>query len=201
MQTLKAVALENMTKLILFLLLFMANSVAWSEDHYPGLQVDVKRDGRLYTFNASFDTPLTKCAAYHYLIDYEAARNLPGVVSLLAHRQSANKVKVEFTAAERFLFFTVQIISVTENTEKPFDGVSFIQLAGKSKLFQGSWNIESTQQGSTLKFNGVWEPSDRVPVFIVDLFIKGSFIDKFSAIAKLAEKRKDMLPANCADRL
>lgn len=188
-----------MAKLILFLLLFMTNNMAWSEDIYQGLQVDVKRDGRVYTFNASFDTPLTKCAAYHYLIDYEAARNLPGVVKLLAHRQSANKVKVEFTAEEHFLFFTAQIISVTENTEKPFDGVSFVQLTGKSKLFQGSWDIEPTQQGSTLKFNGLWEPSDRVPVFLIDLFIKGSFIDKFSAIAKLAEKRKDRLLTNCAD--
>lgn len=189
-----------MAKLILFLLLFLANNITWAEDSYQGLQVDVKRDGRVYTFNASFDTPLTKCAAYHYLIDYEAAKNLPGVVKLVAHRQSANKVKVELTAEEHFLFFTVRIISVTENTEKPFDGVSFIQLTGKSKLFQGNWDIESTQQGSTLKFNGLWEPSDRVPVFFVDLFIKGSFINKFSAIAKLAEKRKDMQLANCTDQ-
>lgn len=185
-----------MTKLILFLLLFMTNSLAWS-DHYRGLQVDVTREGRLYTVNASFDTPLTKCAAYHYLTDYEAARSLPGVVSLLAQRQSANKARVELTAEERFLFLTIRIVSVIENTEKPFDGVSFIQITGKSKLFQGSWDIEPTQQGSTLKFNGLWEPSARVPLFVVDLFIRGSLIDKFSAIAELAEKRKDMLPANC----
>ena len=188
-----------MTKLILFLLLFMADNMAWSDDPYQGLQVDVKRDGRLYNFSASFDTPLTKCAAYHYLIDYEAAKNLPGVVELLAHRQSANKVKVELAAEERILFFKIQIISVMEYTEKPFDSISFIQLAGKSKLFQGSWDIEPGQQGSTLRFNGLWEPGTRVPLFIIDLFIKSSLINKFSAIAQLAEKRKDMPSVSCAD--
>ncbi|WP_202812175.1 hypothetical protein, partial [Sulfuricella sp. T08] len=73
----------------------MTNNIAWSDAHYHGLQVDVKRDGPLYTLIASFDTPLTKCAAYHYLTDYEAAKNLPGVVESLAYRQSANKVKVK----------------------------------------------------------------------------------------------------------
>ena len=177
----------------------MANNMAWSDDHYRVLQVDVKRDGRLYTFNASFDTPLTKCAAYYYLTDYEAARNLPGVVELLAHRQSANKVKVELAAEEHILFFHVRITSVMEYTEKPLDNISFIQLAGKSKLFQGSWDIESNQQGSTLRFNGLWEPSIRIPLFFVDPFVKNSLINKFSAIAQLAEKRKDTLPANCTN--
>jgi len=188
---------SGMTKLILFLLLLMTNNFAWSDARYNGLQVDVKRDGRLYSFNASFDTPLTKCAAYHYLIDYEAAKSLPGVVGLLAHRQSADKVKVELTAEEHILFFNVQIISVMEYTEKPFDSISFIQLTGKSKLFQGNWDIESNQKGSTLRFHGLWEPGTRVPLFLIDLFIKNSLIDKFSAIARLAEKRKDIPQAGC----
>lgn len=189
-----------MMKLIVFLLLFMTNNMAWSDTHYHGLQVDIKRDGRLYTLNASFDTPLTKCAAYNYLIDYEAAKNLPGVVEVLAHRQSANKSKVELKAEEHILFFNVQITSVVEYTEKPFDGIAFIQLTGKSKLFQGSWDIEPNPQGSTLRFNGLWEPSTRVPLFLVDLFIKSSLTNKFSAIAQLAEKRKDMPPSVCVDR-
>lgn len=188
-----------MIKLILLLSLFMASTMAWSDDTYPGLQVDVNREGRLYSFDASFDTPLTKCAAYSYLVDYESAKDLPGVVELLARRQSAGKVKVELTAEESILFFTVQIISVLEYTEKPLDSISFVQLAGKSKLFQGSWDIEPNQKGSTLRFAGLWEPSARVPLFLVDLFIKNSLINKFSAIAKLAEKRKDRMPPSCVD--
>lgn len=187
-----------MTKQILFLLLFMTNSMVWSDAHYRGLQVDVKRDGRFYTFIASFDTPLTKCAAYQYLTDYEGARNLPGVVESVAYRQSANKVKVERTADERILFFNVRLHAVMEYTEKPFDSVAFTQLTGDSKTFQGNWEIEANQQGSTLRFKGLWEPDTLIPLFIIDHFAENGLIDKFSAIAQLAEKRKGALPGSCA---
>lgn len=187
-----------MMKRILFLSLFMTNHMAWSDPHYHGLQVDVKRDGRLYTFIASFDTPLTKCAAYHYLTDYEGAKNLPGVVDSSAYRQSVNKVRVERTADEQVLFFYVRLHAVMEYTEKPFDSIAFTQLTGDSKTFQGSWDIEPNQQGSTLRFTGLWEPDTLIPLFIIDHFAKNGLIDKFSAIARFAEKRKDALSASCA---
>lgn len=189
-----------MTKIILFLLLLMTSSnVAWSGVHYHGLQVDVKREGGLYTFNASFDTPLTKCAAYHYLTDYEAAKNLPGIVESIAHRQSANKVKVERTADEHILFFYVRLHSVIEFTENPFDSITFTQLTGDSKTFQGNWDIEPNQQGSTLRFKGLWEPDTVIPLFVIDHFAKNGLIDRFSAIAELAEKRKGTQPTSCVD--
>lgn len=188
-----------MTKIILFLFLFMTNNnMAWSDAHYHGLQVDVKRDGNLYTFNASFDTSLSTCAAYRYLTDYEAAKNLPGVVESSAYRQSANKVKVERTADEHVLFFYVRLHSVMEYTEKPFDNIAFTQLTGDSKTFQGSWDIEPNQQGSTLRFKGLWEPDTLIPLFIIDHFAKNGLIDRFNAIAELAEKRKNMQPTSCA---
>jgi hypothetical protein len=188
-----------MTKLIMFFLLCMASNFAWSYDHYHGLLVDVKRDGRLYTFIASFDTPLTQCAAYRYLTDYEAATNMPGVIESIAHRQSANQVQVDRTADEHVLFFDIRLHSVMVYTEKPFNGIDFTQLAGDSKTFQGSWDIEPNQKGSTLRFEGRWEPDTLIPLFIIDHFAKNGLIDKFNTIAQLAEKRKDMLPTSCID--
>lgn len=175
----------------------MVANVAWSGAPPHGLQVDVKRDGRLYTFHASFATSLSKCAAYHYLTDYEAATNLPGVVKSEASRQSATRVMVDRTADEHILFFSVRLHSVMEYTEKPFDGITFTQMQGDSKTFQGNWDIESNQQGSTLRFKGTWEPDTLIPLFIIDHFAKNGLIDKFSAIAQLAEKRKDILPGSC----
>ena len=187
-----------MTKLILFLLLFVtSNNLAWSDADSHGLQVDVKREGHQYTFNARFSTSLSSCAAYRYLTDYEAAKNLPGVLESKAYRQSANKVKVERTADEHILFFYVRLRSVMEYTEKPFDNITFSQVAGDSKVFQGSWDIEPNQQGSTFKFKGVWEPDTLIPYFVIDHFAKNGLLDKFNAIAELAEKRKDMQPTSC----
>lgn len=186
-----------MTKRILFGLLLMTATSAWPDTHYPGLQVDVKRDGSLYTFIASFDTTLTRCAAYRYLTDYEAAKSLPDVVESLAFRESADKVRVERTADEHILFFHVRLHSVMEYTEKPFDGVEFIQLSGDSRMFQGVWVIEPNQRGTIFKFHGTWQPDTLIPLFIIDHFAKNGLVDSFSDMARLAEQRKDILSARC----
>lgn len=188
-----------MMKRILFVWLLMTGTLAWPDTEYPGLQVDVKRAGSLYTFIASFDTPLTKCAAYRYLTDYEAAKSLPGVIESVAYRETANKVRVERTADEHVLFFHVRLHSIMEYTEKPYEGISFVQLSGDSKEFRGNWSIQPNQHGSTLRFQGAWEPDTLIPLFIIDHFAANGLVDRFSAIARLAEKRND-IDTQCEDR-
>lgn len=189
-----------MMKRILFGWLLMTSATAWPDTQYPGLQVDVRRVGDFYTFIASFDTPLTKCAAYNYLTDYEAAKSLPGVVESVAYRETANRVRVERTADEHVLFLHVRLHSVMEYMEDPYEGISFVQLSGDSKGFQGSWSIRPNPHGSTLRFQGLWEPDTLVPLFIIDHFAKNGLVDRFSAIAQLAEKRNDTDSTQCEGR-
>lgn len=98
---------------------------------------------------------------------------------------------------KRILFFNVRLHSVMEYTEKPFVGISFTQLQGDSKAFQGDWTIKPNPQGSTLRFRGVWEPDTVIPLFIIDHFAKNGLFTKFSAIAELAEKRKELPSSRC----
>ena len=175
----------------------MAGNTCWADERYPGLEVGVTRKGDVYFFVARFDTTLSQCAAYHYLTDYQAAKKLPGVIKSSYQRESADRVKVDRIASERILFFHVRIHSVMEYTEKPFDGLSFTQLSGDSKMFRGDWAIEPNQQGSTLRFSGTWEPDTLIPNFIIDHFAENGLIDKFSAVARLAEKLKDKLSNRC----
>ena len=186
-----------MMRRILFWLLLLTACPAWSDTPYPGLQVEVTREGSRYTFVASFDTTLTSCAAYQYLTDYEAAKELPGMVESLAFREARNKVRVERTADEQVLFFQVRLHSVMEYTEQPYERISFIQLSGDSKMFRGDWEIEPNPQGSRLKFHGLWEPDTLIPLFIIDHFARNGLIDRFSAIAMLAEKRKEAFADSC----
>ncbi len=188
-----------MKKLILSGLLLIITSANASDSHYPGLLVDVKRDGDLFTFNASFDTPLTKCAAYHYLTDYESAAAMPGVVESSSYRQSSTKVRVERTAVEHVLFFHVRLHSVIEYTENPIEDISFTQIAGDSKVFSGTWHIQPNRQGSRLNFHGIWEPDTLIPLFIIDHFAKNGLVDKFTAIAQLAEKRQNNKAPACLE--
>lgn len=184
---------------LLFFLLTTLITEAGIADPYPGLQVSEKRDGSLYTFTASFDTPLSKCAAYNFLTDYAAARQLPGIIQSDPHRRSANEVLVERTAVGRILFFHVRLHSVLKYTEKPYEGTSFTQVSGDSRIYEGSWEILPNGQGSTLRFKGLWEPDTIIPDFIIDYFAKNELADKFSAVARLAEKRKNLLPSVCID--
>jgi len=93
----------------------------------------------------------------------------------------------------------IRLHSVMEYTEQPQDGIEFIQLSGNSKLFQGNWRIESNPQGSTLRYSGQWEPDTLIPLIIIDHFAEHGLLDRFSAIAQLAQDRKGLLSENCAN--
>ena len=188
-----------MMKRIAFGLLMLTSGLAWADPHYPGLQVAVQRDGGVYSFTAKFDSPLSKCAAYRYLTDNEAAKELPGMVESLALRESASKVKVERTVDEHVLFVTVRLRSVMEYTERPYDGLALIQLTGDSKSFRGNWHIEANPTGSTLSFQGTWQPDSMIPLFIIDHFAQNGLLDRFSDIARMGEQRKDKFAASCAN--
>jgi ribosome-associated toxin RatA of RatAB toxin-antitoxin module len=185
-------------QILTVLFVLSANNSAWAGSPYPGLQVDVSRAGTRYTLRASFDTPLSRCAAYHYLTDYEAARLLPGVVESRAVREADGKVRVDRTADEQILFMRIRLHSVMAYTEQAPDGIAFNQLSGDSKLFQGTWRIEPNRQGSTLRFQGQWEPETLIPLFIIDHFARHGLLDKFSAIAQLAQERNEILSVRCA---
>jgi hypothetical protein len=178
----------------------MTANVACAGNPYPGLQVDVSREGARYTLQASFDTPLSRCAAYNYLTDYEAATLLPGVIESRAVREADGKVRVDRTADEQILFMRIRLHSVMEYTEQAQDGIEFNQLSGDSKLFHGTWGIEPNRQGTTLRFQGQWEPDTLIPLFIIDHFARHGLLDRFSAIAQLAQERKEILSASCTDR-
>ncbi|NCN89391.1 MAG: hypothetical protein GW936_08140, partial [Gallionella sp.] len=91
---------ERMKRRIALLLAIAcsASAAAWAAPHSNGLKVGVERAGNVYALQASFNTPLTTCAAFNYLTDYEAATELPGIVSSTAVREAEHRVRVERTA-------------------------------------------------------------------------------------------------------
>jgi len=186
-----------MHKHILFLLLFFVAGMARSDIYQPELKVEVSRVGNVYSLAAQFHSSLTKCAAYHYLTDYEAAKGLPGVVESNSVRQSSDTVMVDRVADEQVLFLRVRLRSKMEYKELPSEGISFTQLTGDSKRFEGSWHIDPHPQGSTFRFQGIWEPDTVIPLFVIDHFAKNGLKDRFGAIALLAEKNKTSLSNSC----
>ncbi len=181
------------------LFLVLAANAACAGDQYPGLQVEVSREGGRYSLLASFDTSLSRCAAYNYLTDYDAAKLLPGVIASSTSRDANGKARVDRTAEERILFMHIRLHSVMEYTEFPGDGIEFNQIEGDSKLFRGTWSIEPTRQGSTMRYRGQWEPDTLIPLVIIDHFARHGLLERFSAIAQLAQERKEILSQSCMD--
>lgn len=186
-----------MRKLILLGILVSYAELACASAPYPGLTVEVQRSGSVYAMSASFDTHLSTCGAYHYLTDYAAAKQLPGVIASTAVRLSEHQVKVDRTADERILFFHVRLRSVLKYTEYPMEDISFTQISGDSKSFQGHWHITPHEQGSTLSFKGSWEPDSYLPHFIIEHFAQNDLLERFSAVARLAEARTGNEDARC----
>jgi len=186
-----------MYKHMAFIFLFFAAGVARSEIYQPELKVEVSRVGNVYSLAAQFHSSLTKCAAYHYLTDYEAAKGLPGVIESNSVRQSFDTVMVDRVADEQVLFLRVRLRSRMEYKELPIEGISFTQLSGDSKRFEGSWHIDPHPQGSIFRFKGIWEPDTVIPLFVIDHFAKNGLVDRFGAIAQLAERNKGSLSNSC----
>lgn len=172
-----------------------ANATPFPVDN--ALRVAVQRTGGTYLFNASFDSSLSQCAAYRYLTDYESATRLPGIIDSKAFRESDNTVQVERTAEERVLFMRIHLHSVMEFTEYPNSKLTFTQLSGDSRSFSGHWLIESNPSGSTLQFEGKWEPDTLLPLFIIDHFAKHDLEKRFGEIARMAEEQKAVQSEKC----
>jgi len=84
-----------------------------------------------------------------------------------------------------------------EFTEYPNQKLAFVQLSGDSKTFEGYWLIEPNLQGSTLGFEGTWEPDTLIPLFIIDYFARHDLEKRFGEIARLAEEQKAKHAGEC----
>jgi hypothetical protein len=78
-------------------------------------------------------------------------------------------------------------------------GISFVQLSDDSKSFQGNLKVIPNRSGSTLKFEGLWEPDTLLPLFVIDHFAKHDLADRIGAVARLAEARSDLMPSICSN--
>lgn len=161
------------------------------------LHVHVHRTGEADLLRARLHTSLPPCAAYRYLTDYDSAILLTGIIDSRATRAGVNKVTVECIAEEQILFMRVRLHSVLEFTEHPDERVSFTQISGDSKSFHGDWLILPAPQGSTLTFDGRWEPDTLLPLFIIDHFAQHELEKRFDEISRLAEEWKTSHPGIC----
>lgn len=163
-------------------------AVAGAADDYK-IKVDVTQQGSVFHTQASFYLPLSVCQSYRYLIDYDAATSIPGVMASTTTRLDANKAQVERLLQERILFFPIKMRMVLQFTELPNQGTDFVQISGEAKSYKGMWRLESDGNGTLFKYRTESEPDSVFPQAVIEYFIKNRLSSSFEAMAKAGAQR------------
>lgn len=161
---------------------------ASAADDYK-VKVQVTQQGPVFHTQASFQVPLSLCQSYRYLTDYDAATNIPGIVSSTTTRMDKHKVRVERLLQERILFFPITIRMVLDVTELPNQGTDFVQITGEAKTYKGAWRLESDGAATVFKYRTESEPNSFWPAAVVEYFIKNRLNSSFEAMAKAGAQR------------
>lgn len=165
-----------------------ACSLASASDDYR-IKVEVTQQGSVFHTQASFYLPLSLCQSYRYITDYDAATQIPGVITSTTMRLDTNKAQVERTLQEHILFFPIKMHMVLEFTEFPNQGTDFVQISGEAKSYKGSWRLEPEGSGTVFRYQTQSEPDSLLPKTIVEYFIKNRLNSSFGAIAKAGAQR------------
>jgi hypothetical protein len=153
------------------------------------LKINVVRDGEVFRTGASFRLPLNACQAYRFITDYDAATQIPGVLSSQSTRIDKQRVRVERVLRERILFFPIDMHMVLEFTERPGKGTDFVQISGQAKSYQGAWRLEPSGSGTLFIYQTQSVPDSAMPGAVLEYFIKNRLGKSFEAMASAGAMR------------
>jgi hypothetical protein len=190
-----------MNRLLFAFLIALAAFGVNAEDANPyRVSTSVVRQGDVFQIQASYLTPLSTCEAYRYLTDYEAAKKVPGVLDSKVIKRVGDKTTVERWAQEKILFININLHTVLEYREVPFQKTEFVQITGDSKQFTGQWEVEPNRDAIypvKIKYTGVLEPNSVLPMFVLEYFIKNNLNERFQIMAKFAAEKRAAVFAAC----
>ena len=170
---------------------------AHAQEEPYNLKVEVQQAGNVFNTRASFRLPLTLCQAWSYIVDYDAAVSIPGVISSKTTRLGLARARVERSLRETILFFPIRMHTVIDFTEIAGKGTDFYQVEGEAKSHQGSWRLEEMNDGTEFRYQATSEPDSSLPMSIIRYFLDKRLKSSFAAMAHHGATQKN---ANC-DRL
>ena len=167
------------------------SSASWAQDNDFGLVLDVKQQDNTFVTQASFKLPLKFCQAWRFMVDYDSARNIPGVAESKSQRLADNKVRVSRVLEDRILFVPIKMRSVIDYTELPNKGTDFVQVEGETKSHRGSWRIVADGDATVFQYNAVSEPDSALPMAVIRYFVSNRLRSGFLAMAQYGSTRRD----------
>lgn len=185
------------------LLIFFAATIFFTSSHAQenansyDVQVTVNHLGGRLQISASYTVPINICSAYTFLTDYEASKNIPGIIEAKIISRIGNKVRINRVIEEEILFFHVELKSMIEYTETPYQLISFEQISGDAKFYKGTWRLVSEKNKTAFKYDSLFEFDSLVPAFVISYFIKNNIRSRIEVMAKHATQHKTVDIAKC----
>jgi hypothetical protein len=177
------------------LLTFMSSQALAQQTNNPfDVQIGITSANGRFNINASYAVPIHPCGAYAFLTDYEASKNIVGVVDLQILSRSANKVRVRRTLEENILFFNVELKTVVEYTEVPHRLLSFEQVSGDAKLYKGTWKLAPEKDKTLFKYDAIVDLDSVVPMAVIEYFMKNNLRERLESMAQKAVQYKPPPP-------
>jgi len=183
--------------LILILSALSLQVCAQEADNPFNVQISIKPLNGRFHINANYTVPIQPCNAYAFLTDYEASKNIAGIVDAKIVSRSANKVRVSRILEEEILFFHVELRAVVEYTEVPYRLLSFEQVSGDAKHYKGTWKLVPENDKTTFKYDAVVELDSIVPMAVIEYFMKNNLYDRLESMAQKAAQYKSSTVLAC----
>ena len=181
---------QQASRLLMGILCLFSSYVVLAQDAPYDVKVSVERAGSSFQVQASYIVPVNECQAYAFLIDYEGAKNIPGISESKIISRNGSKVQVERVAEERVLFIPVYLRSLLEFSEVSGRRLEFTQLEGHAKFYKGYWQIEPDINGTRFTHQASFELETVIPLFLVQYFLENSVTKRFEIMAeRVAQKR------------
>ena len=161
------------------------------------VQINIKPTNGRFHINANYTVPINSCNTYAFLTDYEASKNIAGVVDLKILSRSANKVRVSRVLEEEILLFHVELRTVVEYTEVPYRQLSFEQVVGDVKYYKGAWRLVPDNDKTIVKYDAVVELDSIVPMAVIEYFMKNNLHERLDSMAQKAAQYKPFTVLAC----
>ena len=170
---------------------------AQDSDNPFNVQMNIKPSNGRFHINANYTVPIQLCSAYAFLTDYEASKNIAGIVDVKILSRSANKVQVSRVLEEEILFFHIELKTVVEYTEVPYQLLNFEQVNGDAKFYKGTWMLVLDKNKTTIKYDAVVELDSMVPMVVIEYFMKNNLRERLESMAQKAAQYRPSTALAC----
>ena len=171
-----------------------AEVLAAESDRLEALQAGVevstdRAEGRRRQISARIHIPHPQAQIWEILTDYDQLADfIPNLAKSQRLPQPNHLIRIEQVGSEVFLKFKFRARVVLDMIEHYPERIDFKMVEGDFKEFAGSWKLESTSDGTDLRYTVTILPPLAMPVGLIERRLRSGLVMNLSAIRDRANQ-------------